>query len=207
MRDMTIAVVFDKQSEYFDQRFEAIELQNQIVPSKTFENCTFVRCNFSETDFNKSKFCDCIFDHCNLSLMKIKSCIFNTVKFRNSKLVGVNWTEVAWPTIKLACPIHFSESDISHATFFGVNLREAMFVKCRIHDVDFREADLTRANLQYSDLLKSLFMHSDLTEADFSYADHYRIDVNFNKITRAKFMLPEAVALLYSLDIELIDAG
>ena len=81
-------VTFDAENEYFDQRFEAIELSNQTVLSTVFENCTFVRCNFSETDFQGSKFYDCTFENCNLSVMKIKHCSFNTVEFRYSKLMG-----------------------------------------------------------------------------------------------------------------------
>jgi fluoroquinolone resistance protein len=198
---------FKKQSEYFDQRFEKLELPEQVIIESVFENCTFLSCNLSEGHFQNVKFCDCTFENCNLSNIKIKGCSFHTVEFIKSKIVGVNWCEATWPTIKLSCPIHFSECDLSHSTFLGLNLRDIKLTRCRIHDVDFREADLTYANLTYSDFSRSLFMNSNLTEADFSYAESYRINLQYNKVTRAKFMLPEAVGLLYGLDIELIDAG
>ena len=199
--------IFDKEREYFDKQFEGLELSNKTIASKVFENCSFIRCNFSETDFKYSKFCDCVFEHCNLSFIKIKGCLFSFIKFQGSKLIGVNWAEAAWSTIKIPCSLRFMECNLNGSTFFGVNLREAEFLKCRVHDVDFRESELIRANLQHSDFYNSLFVNSNLTEADFLYAAHYRINIKNNKITRAKFMLPEAVSLLSGLDIELIDAG
>jgi RimJ/RimL family protein N-acetyltransferase len=193
--------------ECFDQNFERFDLSGKMICSKIFENCKFDQCNFSETDFQKCRFCDCEFEHCNLSIIKIKGCSFSNVKFVDSKIAGVNWTEGAWPKIKLLCPIHFTKCDISHSTFFGMNLREVSIIECRANNVDFREADLTKANLTYSDFAESLFINSNLTEADFSYAENYRVDVTTNKTTKAKFMLPEAIALLYGLDIELVDSN
>ncbi len=135
----------DKQKEYFDKTFEAIDLSQKILTSKTFESCKFIKCNFSETDFQACRFCDCVFEGCNLSLIKLKDCSFNHVEFIESKVTGVNWTEAAWPRIKLTCPIHFVKCDVSHSTFFGVNLREVDMTECRAHNVDFREADFTYA--------------------------------------------------------------
>lgn len=194
------------QNEYFDKTFESIDLSQKILLSKVFENCKFIKCNFSETNFQKCRFCDCTFVDCNLSVIKVKDCSFNGVEFSCSKIVGVNWIEAAWPQIKLACLIHFLKCDISHSTFFGVNLREVSIIECRANDVDFRESDLSKANLTFSDLTESIFVNSNLTEADFTYAENYRIDVTINTITKAKFMLPEAASLLYGLDIELIDS-
>jgi hypothetical protein len=40
-----------------------------------------------------------------------------------------------------------------------------------------------------------------LTKADFRKAFNYGIDFKFNNLKKAKFSLPEAIALLTSLDI------
>ena len=197
----------DKQNEYYDELFEKIDLSQKTISEKIFENCKFVHCFFSETNFQACRFCDCTFEHCNLSLIKIKNCSFSNIEFIESKVTGINWIEVAWPNIKLACPLHFSKCDISHSTFFGINLREVNIVECKANNVDFREADLTKADLTYSDFFESLFINSNLTEADFTFAENYQIDLMTSKITKAKFMLPEAVSLLNGLDIELIDSN
>lgn len=198
-------IISEAKKEYFEQTFEDLDFSQKNIPDKIFEKCRFIKCNLSETHFQKCRFCDCEFIRCNLSIIKVKECTFSGVVFDDSKIIGVNWTEATWPVIKLTCSIGFFKCDISHSTFLGLNLRETNIVECRVHNVDFREADLTKANLTYSDFDNSIFINTDLTEADFTYSDNYRIDVTLNKIIKAKFMLPEAVSLLYGLDIKLVD--
>ena len=197
----------DSQKEYFDKTFRGVDLAQKNVSEKTFEKCKFVKCNLNETNFRKCKFCDCEFISSNLSVMKIKDCTFSDVVYESSKIIGVNWTDAAWPQIKLTCAVGFFKCDISHSTFLGLNLREINIVECRAHDVDFREANLAHAHLTCSDFEGSMFVNSDLTKADFTFAENYRIDVSLNKIKGAKFMLPEAIALLDGLDIELISSS
>ena len=72
-------------------------------------------------------------------------------------------------------------------------------------DVDFAEADLTGANLTHTDFQESRFFKTNLTQADFSHAVRYSIAVHLNTVKKAKFSLPEAMSLLYALDILLVD--
>jgi len=71
--------------------------------------------------------------------------------------------------------------------------------------VDFRDADMHQADFQNSDLRASLFGGTDLREANFEGALNYVIDVYQNDIKQAKFCRDEAIGLLESLDIELLD--
>lgn len=194
-----------KQIEFFDQSFDGLDLSEKIIAQKVFENCIFNKCKFNAVDFQECKFCDCTFRNCNLNIIKIKNCVFNNVGFIDCKVSGINWTEAAWPRIKLTSPIHFEKCDLSHATFFGLYLSGINIVECRAHNVDFREANLTEANLSHTDFTDSMFINTDLSTADFTFATNYRIDLASSKITKAKFTLPEATALLYGLDIELVE--
>ena len=99
----------------------------------------------------------------------------------------------------------FIKSVISHSTFIGLNLADIRVVDCIAIDVDFREADLSRADFTGTDLTSSLFNDTNLTAADLSQARNYDIDPVQNIIKSARFSLPEAMSLLYSMDIELID--
>jgi hypothetical protein len=47
----------------------------------------------------------------------------------------------------------------------------------------------------------SRFVGCDLSEANFVSAQNYQINAAENTLHQARFALPEAVALLYSLDI------
>jgi uncharacterized protein YjbI with pentapeptide repeats len=72
-------------------------------------------------------------------------------------------------------------------------------------NVDFREADLSGASFGATDLSESLFSSTDLSEADLSRARNYSIAPGRNVLTQARFSLPEAMALLYGLDIVLVE--
>ena len=73
--------------------------------------------------------------------------------------------------------------------------------------MDFREADLSETDFDGTDLSESLFLNTNLTEADFVGAMNYDISPEKNKLKGAKFSLPEAMSLLFNLDIILVDEG
>jgi len=73
--------------------------------------------------------------------------------------------------------------------------------------VDFREADLAKTNFDGTDLSESLFLNTNLSKADFSGAKNYAISPEKNTLKGAKFSLPEAMSLLFNLDLVLMDEG
>jgi uncharacterized protein YjbI with pentapeptide repeats len=149
---------------------------------------------------------NCTLKDCDLSLMRMKEAVFSGVKFEDCKVVGVNWAEARWTQVGLLDPsIDFLNCTINYATFIGVKLKKAHFVKCIAHDVDFSEADLTQADCRDTDFSESRFSQTNLTEADFTGATNYAINVTLNTVKKAKFSLPEAMALLYGLDIVLVE--
>lgn len=193
---------FDLQS-YTDETFSKLTLEEERIRGISFRNCQFKECKFLGTIFSKVKFSDCDFDSCDLSLSKFPGCTFSEVSFKNSKLAGINWTELSWPLIKLTSPIYFYNSNISHSSFFGLELADLLIEECKANDVDFREANLNHASFVGSDLQSSLFMHTNLKHADFTNAINYSIDVQFNEITQASFSFPDVIALLQHMDIKI----
>lgn len=190
---------------YNDQVFKEIHLRQARLVSNEFHDCTFDRCSFVETTFRNCRFVNCVFQHCDLSLMQVPNCTFAATRFESSKVMGINWTVAHWPATKLFDSIGFSKSAISHSTFIGLNLRRIQIRDCVAVNVDFRETDLSQADFTGTDLSDSLFLITDLTEADLSSASNYQIDARQNTIKDAKFSLPEAMSLLYGLDIVLLD--
>ena len=77
--------------------------------------------------------------------------------------------------------------------------------ECIAKDVDFRETLLMKSDLSHTDFADSIFIKTDLTEADLTEARNYNINATLNTIKNAKFSLPEAISLLYGLDIVLVD--
>jgi fluoroquinolone resistance protein len=192
-------------AEYEDQSIDGLALAGEEVLAKEFESCTFAGCSFLETTFTACRFVDCEFVRCDLSLCRVEDCSFTSVKFIDSQVIGVNWTEASWPARGLFNAIGFERCAISHSTFIGLGLRRVEIVDCVARDADFAEADLTQANCAGTDFKDSRFLHTDLTEADFTGATNYAIAPNLNVLRKTRFSLPEAMSLLYGLDIILTE--
>lgn len=153
------------------------------------------------------RFSSCKFQQCNLNLTEITGSSFPDTRFEKSKLLGINWTQADWSSASFSNFVGFFDCVISHSTFIGLELIGIQIKNCVAHEVDFRETDLSKANFKGTDLAKSLFGNTNLTEADLSQAKNYQIDPGNNQLKQAKFSLPEAMVLLYSMDIVIQEQG
>jgi len=200
-----LSTELQSQTDYADQCFTRIDLERSELVSCQFHHCEFVRCSLVETIFRDCRLVDCIFREYDLSLIQAPGTSFSAVRFEGSKVIGVDWTRADWTGVKLGNPIAFSKCAISHSTFIGLSLAKLQLVDCVATDVDFREADLSQADFAGTDLHESLFSNTNLTGADLSCARNYHIAPGRNVLTGAKFSLPEAMSLLYNLDIDLLE--
>ncbi len=185
-------------AEYASQRFKALDHHGLTIAGKEFLECTFKACNFKEASFAQCKFIDCTFARCDLSLAHLKGCTFRETRFEDCKLVGVNWTDVA--VLKF---VEFRKCALNHSVFMGLDLRRVPIDECIAHEADFTEADLTEADCRRTDFLGTRFLRTNLTRADFRRATNYVIAPALNTLKKTKFSLPEAIGLLYALDITL----
>ena len=193
------------EKEYNFQEFKGLGLQNEHLERKIFMSCVFEKCSFRESTFLRCKFQDCKFQHCDLSLIILKECSFKNTLFENSEIVGVNWVNTNLAQMKhvFAKPVDFVRCVLNYSTFMGLNLKNVMMTKCIAKEVSFEDADLSHANCTFTDFTDSRFLHTNLTETDFTDATNYSIAANTNILRKTKFSLPEAMSLLYSLDIVL----
>ncbi|OGR70006.1 MAG: hypothetical protein A2179_00095 [Elusimicrobia bacterium GWC2_63_65] len=190
-------------TEYADETFAGLFLREGTFGSKTFQDCVFRNCDLTKSVLRFCKFTDCRFESCNLSLAKLQGSVFSGASFKDSKLVGVNWTEAHWPRIRLACPVEFTNCLLNDSVFLGLSLRGTRISRCQARGADFRETDLAKADLTHTDFSGAVFGGTNLAEADLSKACNYAIRPDDNKLKGARFSLPEAMALLYCLDIKL----
>ena len=189
--------------EYSDQTYTGLEMTGIHIQAATFLDCTFDRCTFSESVFENCRLLDCEFKDCNCSLLQVPGTAISGGRFKNTKLIGVNWSQADWPGHGIGNPLSFNKCFLNHSTFLGVHLGAVKLQRCEAINVDFREATISRADFAFTNLKDSLFQSTDLSEADLRYARNYDIDPSQNKILKARFSLPEALALLYSMDIEI----
>jgi fluoroquinolone resistance protein len=187
--------------EHFGLTFEGLDARNRKFTFKSFDGCTFAGCAFTATDFTGTRFLDCVFRKCDLSLVRIRDCAFVNARFEGSKIAGVNWTEASWPKKNSLNSIDFFDCVVSQSAFGGLVLKKMKLTRCTSLDADFSEADLAQSDFRGTDFSRSRFMHTDLTGADFRDAKNYVIHPALNKVSKAKFSLPEAMGLLYCLDI------
>jgi fluoroquinolone resistance protein len=191
----------DTTLEYDRVTFKKLDIRQETIKQKTFQECIFTQCTLNEVSFDNCKFLKCTFKECDLNLMKVKNSTFSEVEFENSKVVGVNWMEALWGKSNLLGSINFTDCTLNYSTFIGLTLKKMRLIRCLAKDVDFAEADLTQSNCTGTDFSDSRFHHTNLTEADFTDATHYNISATLNTLKKTRFSLPEAISLLYSLDI------
>lgn len=197
--------MISSEMRYTDQVFNSLQMDASLLTSSEFFDCVFKDCSFAESVFHKCRFVDCTFQKCDLGLVQMPECSFSGTVFEHSKCIGINWAQADWPTPGLGKPIRFKACAISHSTFIGLNLIGIQIVDSIALDVDFREADLSQADFSGTDLSESLFNQTNLSKADLSRARNYLIDPAKNELKGARFSLPEAMSLLYNMDIELTD--
>jgi len=185
--------------EYYEQVFRGLDLFEVEIKNKSFDRCKFVKCNFSKCDLSGSEFSDCIFDHCSISLSRFANCSFRTVKFKNTKLVGIDLTKCTINFFELG----FTRCLIDTCNFSTLPMKNIPFEECLIRECTFNETNLSKATFDCCDLERTLFHHAKLEGTDFSTAKNYSINPIDNSIKGAKFSLPEAVSLLRAFDIEL----
>ncbi|HBV39650.1 MAG TPA: hypothetical protein DEF05_08180 [Erwinia sp.] len=191
--------------EYFEDSFDNLTLPDARFEGIIFEECDFSHCNFTAVKFVRCRFIHCRFDQCNLSVMEMPDTRFNEVSFTECKLSGTDWTRAYWPAFNPDPELCFTQCLLNNASFFGLTLQGLKMLACRLHDVDFRECDLSKAELLDCDLAGSLFNRTILQAANFTASHGFTIDVLNNPIAGATFSRLEALSLLESLGIELVD--
>lgn len=190
------------ETAYHDHRFLSLSIDNLALRNHRFFDCKFERCLFPEADLRGCQFVDCTFEACDLSLTQVIDSIFNTVSFRECKLMGINWTVAQW---SMMSAINFTDCNLSHGTFFGVDMRRSSIVNCVARNIDLTETNLTGVNCQGTDFSEARFHQTNLTKANFVGATNYTIDAGHNTLKATRFAMPQAIRLLHSLDIELVD--
>lgn len=193
--------------EYNNEQFKSIDCRSTDVRSVEFNECKFNRCTFREAALIGCKFHNCTFLDCDFSLTKLNNCLFTEVVFKNCQLIGINWMETSLAKKNFLKTVDFLKCALNYSTFTGLHLGKIQMTDCIAHSVDFTDADLSLADCSRTDFSESRFHNTNLSETNFTDATNYSISVIDNNVKKAKFSLPEAMSLLYSLDIVLTDAS
>lgn len=189
---------FKNEAEFFEKKFEELDLRNIVIENNKFENCTFTRNNMNGSSFKNCWFSDCIFEQSDLSNVQFASSDLRSITFKECKLVGVSWI-----VTKSLMHTNWQDCILSYGNFSGLDLRKSIMKGCKAHEIDLAETNLNDAILCGTDFAAARFANTNLTKADLRQAINYAIRPDSNKIKKARFSLPEATSLLYGLDIDI----
>ncbi|RXJ74919.1 hypothetical protein CS022_01665 [Veronia nyctiphanis] len=191
--------------EYVEKQFGQLAVAYGCYRNVEFEACTFTECDFSECDFDHCRFIDCHFERCNLSLAAFSHTRLNNVVFADCKLVGVDWTRPKWTLFDSGSQITFNTCVLNDSSFFELDMDGATFTDCRMHHVDLTGCSLSEAKLTGCDLSGAIFSQTNLEGCDLSHSENITIDVKNNRLEGSTFSRFEAVNMLTSLGINLVD--
>ncbi len=183
-------------NDYWEEEF--IEYKDKKLNSIYFDNCSFIRCDFSRANFNNCKFTECTFINCDLSLSTLTNCTFNDVSFDNSKLLGISWSKC-----KDNFDVKFYSCNISQNSFHLLDLRQMKFINSLIKDTGFEECNLEHALFENCNLEHTVFVNNNLKKSNFETSKNYLIDPKYNNMSNAQFSLPEALSFLSLLPIKI----
>lgn len=185
-----------KTNDYWEEEF--LELKEDKFHKIYFDNCTFIKCDFTKSMIYGCKFTECTFINCDLSLSTLKSSTFNDVIFEKSKLIGISWSSCDEPF-----DVSFQSCNISQNSFHMLDLRSMKFKETLIKDSGFEECNLEKAVFDDCDLELTTFYKNNLKKANFETSRNYLIDPKQNDIENAVFSLPEALSFLSLLPIKI----
>jgi len=187
----------EKEVNHIDKIFEKIIYSETGAPGEEFDDCTFIHCNFSNSDLSGAVFVDCRMTDCDLSMVKVSQTMIRNVAFINCKVVGVDFSKC----LSLLLEVNFEKCCLDYSIFTRNKLSKTTFKECVIKDADFTEADLTGACFDDCELLNTVFHRTDLSEADFRTSRNYTINLEKNRVRKAKFSYDGIGGLLRQYDI------
>lgn len=182
------------------QTFVGKEFDSRIFPEGEYFQCIFEHCHFSKADLSHYHFEQCQFVHCDLSLAILGKTAFQDVQFDHCKMLGLRFEDCS------AILLSFSASDcqLDFSSFSRQKLRETVFRRCRMWEVDLGEADFSQSVFDHCDLKGAIFDRTNLTKADLSSAYHFQINPGINTLKKAKFSKENVIGLLGNLGIEIV---
>ncbi|MDB4979225.1 MAG: McbG-like protein [Candidatus Peribacteria bacterium] len=182
--------------QYAGETFSSISLTGEAYLDKEFEKCIFDTCSLIGCEFKECKFTDCTFTGSLLSALKLPGCTFVDTVFKESKVMGMDWSRVA----KMR-NIQFLHCELSQSNFSFMKLPHLVMHNCTVKESYITDCDCTDADFEGTDFARTIFSRANLTNANFKGATNYGIDFQNNTLKKTKFSLPEAVSLLNALDI------
>ncbi len=180
--------------------FNAQCFAGQITRGGEYNNCTFKKCDMKESQFILAKFIDCIFEECDLSMMKWDRSDLNGIAFKQCKILGVNFSLCS----DFLFSVRFESCMMDYCSFMGKKMHKTKFIKSSLKETTFTQADLTGSEFDECNLLDTVFRQSNLTSVNFSTAYDFIIDPELNTMNKAVFATHSLPGLLHRYNLRIV---
>jgi uncharacterized protein YjbI with pentapeptide repeats len=186
------------ETSYDEQVFDGIVCTRNIK-NISFVDCVFNGCKFQQIQWQSCLFEDCEFINCDLSLNSFVSVGLRDTKFKECKLLGINWSDLSKPVLT-----EFDSCIMDQCIFEHLDLRNTSFSNSRLQSAELHQCNLTKTNFSGCNLSHCVFENCDLSHAWFENATNYTINPQTNVLKKAKFSYPEVLSFLHPFDIEIL---
>ncbi len=172
-----------------------IDFSAQPHAKNEYEYCEFVNCTFN--DLSNLSLIDCDFTNCNLSNAKTVKAGLQNCRFKDCKLLGVDFSGSKNFTFE----VHFENCVMDYTFFDKKEMNKSSFKHCRLHGANFTQTDLSRCSVTHCDFYEAVFSGTNLMGLDFTSNVNFIIDPEANNIKKARFALQSLPGLLQAYQI------
>lgn len=197
--DFNPSAELDGTDYHADQTYLSFDFSRHDIREHTFEKCRFLSCRFTNMSLRQVALYSCVFETSELVLVDTNDMTLNSVEFKSTKIMGVNFTACS----SFGFLPSFCGCILDSVIFSGNDLKKTGFNNCQIRNCDFGNCDMREASFSGCEFHKSTFQKCNLEKSDFRTASGYEIDPFNNRVRRACFSLPEAQSFLKFLEIRL----
>ena len=162
---------------------------------RAYDSTEFRACTFN--DISGIAFTDCLFSSCNLSNAMVGKAKAQDLFFRDCKLIGINFYQMA----DFGFSLHFENCLLDYASFDNKKMNKSSFKSCKLHGGNFSKADLSKATMTDCDLLDAIFDGTNLSGMDFTTNRNFSIDPQYNLVKKTRFAAAALSGLLTKFDI------
>jgi uncharacterized protein YjbI with pentapeptide repeats len=181
----------------FKHHFDKNNHPHNTLKKAEYDQCTFTGCTLNS--IAGSRFIDCTFEACNLSLCDVTGTSLQGVHFNNCTMPGLRIDTCD----AFGFSVHLHHCQLTNSVFYDRKISKTKFHHCQLMECDFTDADLSQAVFDDCDLAGAIFDNTNLEKADLRGARNYSIDPTRNKVKKAHFSLPYVVGLLDKFQIHI----
>lgn len=183
-----------------DKTFDKVVYAGQLISGWEFQSCEFKNCDFTNSAFVNNKFLECTFEGCNLSMMKLGKSTLSDARFRNCKILGVNFSECQ----DFLFTVTFDGCILDYSSFMAKKMPKTRFNKSTLKEVTFSLANLSGSVFEQCNLSETVFNRTDLSAVDFSTSYNFSIDPELNILKKAIFSAQGLPGLLDKYGIRIV---